>query len=346
MRTRLTALATAMAGFLLVLGIVAVYAAGPFKHIGWVDVALVWATIVIPLLGLPLLACVVWRAVKRALRPVRTMSAELRALSERPGGNRVTVPQRHDEITELAKSVNLTLERLERLAERNRAWVADASHELRSPLTGLRMQLELALEHPEDEDWPKVAQAALSDADRLQRIIQDLLTMARLEAGVLGDREPIDLGGLVRAEVARRADRARVPIELETDEGVIVSGVGSHLVRLLTNLLDNAERHAFSWVRVAVGSDGERALLMVADDGPGIPPEERERVFQRFQRLAQGAHRDTGGTGLGLPISRDIAIAHGGSLFVGDCPAGARLVLRLPLAKTAPLAGSPSGPGR
>jgi signal transduction histidine kinase len=189
-----------------------------------------------------------------------------------------------------------------------------------------------------------VARAALTDADRLQRIIGDLLVMAKLEAGALGDREPIDLGELVRTETARRS--GRVPIELETDEGVMVSGARIHLVRLLTNLLDNADRHAKSWVRVAVGTDGRNALLMVADDGPGIPPEERERVFQRFQRLAEGRRCDATGTGLGLPIARDIAVAHGGNLIVGDATGdahggGARLVLRLPLADgPGPITGS------
>ncbi|MFC5747012.1 sensor histidine kinase [Actinomadura rugatobispora] len=332
MQARLTALATAMAGALLLLGVLAMFVAVPVGHIGSTTLALLLGLGLGLVLGLPLVGWIVWHAVERALRPVGVMTSELDLITKRRGARRVSVPDRHDEVAELARAVNVTLERMEHLGERQRAWVADASHELRSPLTGLRTQLEAALQDPDEEDWPRVAQAVLSDADRLQRIVQDLLMMARLESGAPGERERIDLGALVRTETARRAVRSRVPIELETDEGVEVSGVRAHLVRLLTNLLDNAERHARSWVRVAVGSDGSDALMMVADDGPGIPREERERVFQRFQRLAEGRRCDAGGTGLGLPISRDIAHAHGGSLVVGECPDGARLILRIPLA--------------
>ncbi|MFB4318444.1 sensor histidine kinase [Actinomadura sp. 21ATH] len=329
---RVTGMATAVVAVLLAVGMAVFYALAPAGHFHQAPRDLAFL-----LLGLvPALAAVawsVWHAVKRALRPVRTMTRELCAISDDRSFHQVTVPAGHDEVAELAGAVNRTLRRLERLNERQRAWVADASHELRSPLTGLRAQLELALAHPEDEDWPDTARSALTDADRLHRIISDLLVMAKLEAGVIGDQEMIDLGELVRAETARRRT-GRVPIELETDEGVVVHGARSHLIRLLTNLLDNADRHATSWVRVAVGTDGRHALLMVADDGPGIPPEERERVFQRFQRLAEGRRCDAGGTGLGLPISRDIAVAHGGDLVVGDADGagGARLVLRLPLA--------------
>jgi signal transduction histidine kinase len=216
------------------------------------------------------------------------------------------------------------------MAERHHSFVADASHELRSPLTGLQTQLEVALQHPEDEDWPQVARAALDDADRLQRIVRDLLVLAKIEAGVTGEGEKIELGELVKDEVARRSER--VPIEVRIEEEVVVEGTRSHLARVLTNLLDNACRHARSQVTVTVSADGPDAVMTVADDGPGIPPGERERVFQRFQRLPDARRRDKGGTGLGLPISREITQAHGGSLVVGDSPDGAVLISRLPLA--------------
>ncbi|MEW2354481.1 HAMP domain-containing sensor histidine kinase [Spirillospora sp. NPDC029432] len=328
---RVTGMATVVVAVLLAAGMAVFYALAPAGHFHDAPRDLTFLLLGFAV-ALAAVAWSVWHAVKRALRPVRTMTGELDTISDDRTFHQVTVPAGHDEVAELAGAVNRTLRRLERLNERQRAWVADASHELRSPLTGLRAKLELALEHPEDEDWPGAARSALVDADRLHRIISDLLVMAKLEAGVLGEQETIDLGELVRAETARRG--GRVPIELETDEGVLVHGARSHLIRLLTNLLDNADRHARTWVRVAVGTDGRHALLMVADDGPGIPPEERERVFQRFQRLAEGRRCDAGGTGLGLPISRDIAIAHGGNLVVGDADGtgGARLVLRLPLA--------------
>ncbi|MEV5574047.1 HAMP domain-containing sensor histidine kinase [Spirillospora sp. NPDC052269] len=282
-------------------------------------------------LGLALVALSVWLAVRSALRPVRRMSAELAEVTGTGEGRprRVTVPETHDEISQLASSVNVTLHRLEQKVTRQRQFVGDVSHELRSPLTGLRAQLEVALEHPEDEDWPAVARSALNDADRLQRIVTDLLLLAKLDAGVPLDREPVDLGDLARQEGARPR---RVPVDVDVEPGVVVLGARGPLLRLITNLLDNAARHARSLVSITVETRGPDAVLMVSDDGTGIPVADRERVFQRFQRLAEGRKRDTGGSGLGLPISRDIAQAHDGSLVIADTKLGARLVLTLPLA--------------
>ncbi|WP_433473567.1 sensor histidine kinase [Spirillospora sp. CA-142024] len=267
-------------------------------------------------------------SVRRALRPVRVMSAELVEITGGGADRLVTVPGPGDEVSELAESVNVTLNRLEDVLSRQRAFVADVSHELRSPLTGLRAQLEVALEHPEDEDWPAVARAALADADRLQGIVSDLLILAKLGAGVHVPRERVDLGELVRVEAGRRP--RRVPIEIAAGEGVVARVTPHHMVRLLTNLLDNAERHAKSRVWVSVAVDGPDAVLEVRDDGSGIAPEDRERIFWRFQRLPEGRERDRGGTGLGLTISRDIARAHGGTLVAADSDQGARFVLRIP----------------
>ncbi|WP_168221284.1 cell wall metabolism sensor histidine kinase WalK [Actinomadura sp. WMMA1423] len=266
-------------------------------------------------------------SVRRALRPVRVMRTEL---AEITGGadRRVTVPGPNDEVSDLAESVNVTLDRLEDVLTRQRAFVADVSHELRSPLTGLCAELETALAHPEGEDWPEVARAALADADRLQAIVSDLLILARLGAGVQVPRSRVDLGELARAEVSRRA--RRVPVEVAAEEGVVVHATEAHLVRLLTNLLANAERHTESRIWVSVAADGPDAVLEVRDDGAGIAPEDRERIFWRFHRLAEGRERDRGGTGLGLTISRDIARAHGGSLVAADSERGARFVLRIP----------------
>ncbi|MWA03807.1 HAMP domain-containing protein [Actinomadura sp. LD22] len=275
-----------------------------------------------------LVAWIVAGAVRRALRPVREMSDELADITGGEPG-RVTVPEAADEVAELAQSVNLTLHRLEAVMERQRGFVGDVSHELRSPLTGLRTQLELALQDPEGEDWPAVARAALADADRLQGIVTDLLVLARLGAGVPVERQRVDFGALVRTEVSRR--HLRVAVEMDVAEGVAVQATPEQLVRLLTNLLDNAERHARSRIWVAVARDGPDAVLEVRDDGSGVPPEDRERIFWRFQRLAEGRRRDEAGTGLGLTISRNIARAHDGTLVVAEGDGGgARFVLRIP----------------
>ncbi|TDD64198.1 sensor histidine kinase [Actinomadura rubrisoli] len=280
------------------------------------------------LLATAVVAWIVAVAMRRALRPVRMMSAELAEITDGKLDRRVTVPGPVDEVSDLARSVNVTLRRLEDVLARQRGFVADVSHELRSPLTGLRTQLEVALESPEDEDWPTVARAALGDADRLQGIVTDLLILAKLGAGVHSEREPVDLGDLVRGEAERR--ERRVPVEVEAARGVVVMANRDHMVRLLTNLLDNAERHARSRIRVTAAAEGPDAVLEVADDGTGVPPEDRERIFWRFHRLAEGRKRDRGGTGLGLTISRDIAHAHGGTLVAAESDDGARFVLRVP----------------
>ncbi|MFG2090501.1 MULTISPECIES: ATP-binding protein [unclassified Spirillospora] len=284
--------------------------------------------VAVVVLGTAAAGWIVSLSVRRALRPVRTMSAELADITGRALDRRVTVPDPVDEVSELAESVNVTLGRLEEFFTRQRAFVADVSHELRSPLTGLRAELEVALEHPEDEDWPAVARAALADADRLQGIVSDLLILAKLGAGVQVARQLIDLGEMVRAETARRA--RRVPVEIAVDEGIMVRVTPHHMARLLTNLLDNAERHAESRIRVTVTTAGPDAVMEVRDDGAGIAPEDRERIFRRFHRLAEGRASDPGGTGLGLTISRDIARAHGGTLIAADSDKGGRLVLRIP----------------
>ncbi|NKZ03633.1 sensor histidine kinase [Actinomadura latina] len=310
-------------------GVRTVYAGAPINELTRYKGAFIGLLVTLALVATAAVGWIVSLSVRRALRPVRVMSAELADITGGESERRVTVPGPNDEVSHLAESVNVTLNRLQEVMARQRAFVADVSHELRSPLTGLRAQLEVALEHPEDEDWPAVARAALGDADRLQGIVSDLLVLAKLGAGVHVERERVDLGELARAEASRR--ERRVPVEVSAAAGVTVRATPHHLARVLTNLLDNAERHAASRVWVTVAADGPEAVLEVRDDGPGIAPEDRERIFWRFQRLREGRARDATGTGLGLTISRDIARAHGGTLVAAPSDRGARFVLCLPL---------------
>ncbi|MBX6768627.1 MAG: hypothetical protein IRY90_15995, partial [Actinomadura rubrobrunea] len=185
-----------------------VYAGTPEYQYAATRRMLLITLVAIPL-SMALTAWLVWGAVRRALRPLQVMSSELAAISGGEPYGRVSVPGGADEVAELGEEINLALIRLQRTVERQRAFAADVSHELRSPLTGLRAQLEDALENPEDEQWPEVARAALDDADRLQRIVADLLFMARLEAGVQIERRPVDRGALAAEELGRR--RADVP---------------------------------------------------------------------------------------------------------------------------------------
>ncbi|MFI0482449.1 sensor histidine kinase [Actinomadura sp. 9N215] len=273
-----------------------------------------------------------WRSVGRTLRPVDDIRRELDEITATDLERRVPQPSRRDEVGLLAMSINATLDRLERAVARQRAFVIDVSHELRSPLAALRMELELAMSAPDETDVRETLQAVLINTDRVSAVVDDLLALSRLEADKNFPREPVDLTELADQEVLRRPFRTQVTVLAEG--AVTVNGGRGELSRLLTNLMDNADRHAASEVTVIIGMEQpSTAVVEVIDDGTGVAPKDRERVFERFARLAEGRHRDAGGTGLGLAISRDIAEAHSGSLVLTDrvdgLP-GARFVLRLP----------------
>ncbi|MFI9841496.1 sensor histidine kinase [Nonomuraea sp. NPDC051941] len=270
-----------------------------------------------------------WLVTGRALRPVATLRAELDAVHAGDLSRRVTQPPGADEVSQLARSVNGTLARLERSAQQQRQFASDASHELRTPIAGLRAQLESAQLYPDDTDVEALVDSALRDTDRLEAIITDLLLLARIGSRVDVVKERVDLAELVRQELSVRCDK--VPVHVELTEGVVVEGVRLQLARVLTNLLDNAQRHAEHTVQVEVRREGEHtALLAVENDGVEIAEEDRERIFQRFTRLDAARSRDAGGTGLGLAIARDVVVAHGGQITVEDRVGGARFVLRLP----------------
>ncbi|MFE1176942.1 sensor histidine kinase [Streptomyces sp. NPDC058773] len=276
-----------------------------------------------PLLGV--VAGVTWLMTRRALRPVEGIRGEMAAITASTDlSRRVPVPASKDEIGRLARTTNETLAALESSVERQRRFVADASHELRSPIASLRTQLEVGVAHPELLDVP----GAVEDTVRLQRLAADLLLLARLDAGERPAGTRVELAAMVREESSQRvADR--VPVRLGELAGGEVAGSRPQLARVLTNLLDNAQRHAVSAVRVAVVREGEGIVLRVEDDGPGVPEGDRERIFERFVRLDDARARDDGGAGLGLAIARDVAVRHGGSLGVRT---GSVFELRLPVA--------------
>ncbi|TQM79765.1 signal transduction histidine kinase [Saccharothrix saharensis] len=278
-------------------------------------------------------AVVVWFATGRVLRPVEAIRREVADITGHDLSRRVPVPATRNEIARLAGTVNATLDRLQAAVEENRRFVADASHELRGPIAALRAELEIAHAHPDLTDWPAVVDGALQDTYRLQQLAGDLLLLARLDhAPGTVSNDVVDLAELVRSHTARR--RGDHLLVTEVDEGPVpVRGSRALLARLLDNLLDNAERHATGRVGVRLAATGGVAWLDVVDDGPGIPLEDRERVFERFTRLDDARTRDTGGTGLGLPIARRIAELHSGELVVSDAPEhdGARLTATLPV---------------
>jgi signal transduction histidine kinase len=283
------------------------------------------------LIGFPLLlavvAAVTWLVTRRALRPVEDIRREMAEITASEDlSRRVPEPGTHDEIARLARTTNETLAALETSVERQRRFVADASHELRSPIASLRTQLEVAAAHPELLDLD----GAVEDTVRLQRLAADLLLLARLDAGERPAGTRVDLVALAREEAA---GRPMVTVEAGA-AGAEVAGSRGQLGRVLANLLDNAERHARSAVTVTVRREGDRAAVVrVADDGDGVPEGDRERIFERFVRLDDARSRDEGGAGLGLAIARDVAVRHGGTLTAGAAPGGGALFeLRLPLA--------------
>ncbi|WP_433240886.1 sensor histidine kinase [Streptosporangium sp. CA-135522] len=272
-----------------------------------------------------------YHMVARALRPVNDIRRRLAEITTTDLGRRVPVPKARDEIRQLAETINQTLDRLEAAVEQQRRFASDASHDLRSPLTAMRAQVEEALLYPEDVNWTAKATAMLSSLDRLQALVSDLLMLARLDSGAPAAKEQIDLGELCGDELDRR--RRGVTVVRELKPGLTVEGDRLRLSRLLTNLLDNAERHAASQVSMSMTEEDGTAVVEVLDDGAGISPDQREVVFRRFTRLDASRSRDAGGTGLGLAIAREIAQAHGGSLGLEDSEQGARFVLRLPLTR-------------
>ncbi|MFF2233689.1 sensor histidine kinase [Streptomyces anulatus] len=276
------------------------------------------------LTGLPLLLVVVagvtWLVTRRALRPVEGIRREMAAITASEDlARRVPEPGSRDEIAALARTTNETLTVLEASVERQRRFVADASHELRSPIASLRTQLEVAEAHPELLDLP----GAVADTVRLQVLAADLLLLARLDAGEKPGSATVELGALVREEVSQRTgDRIAVSVEVPRGGAFEVNGSRGQLSRVIGNLLDNAQRHAEGSVAVSVAADGRGVRVEVRDDGAGVPEDERERIFERFVRLDDARSRDDGGAGLGLAIARDVASRHGGTLTVDRAAEG------------------------
>ena len=289
------------------------------------------------LLGVPLtvlaLALVTWFVVGRALRPVHAINAEVAEISAAELTRRVPEPSTGDEVARLAATMNAMLDRLEASARQQREFVADASHELQSPLARFRTQLEVAAAHPETTDWGRLSQALLADSAEMEGLVRDLLFLAKED--VSGphpdDREVqlVDLDDVVLEEASRVRSGSRVDVVTTGVSAAPLVGSRPQLRRLCRNLLENAVGAAASRVEVTLTSEPDGAVLVVQDDGPGIPPDQRSRVFERFVRLDESRARSSGGSGLGLALVSSIAGRHGGSAVVADSPVGARLVVRL-----------------
>jgi signal transduction histidine kinase len=286
--------------------------------------------------GLPLLVLVVGAAtfvfVARSLRPVEAIRRRVASITGRDMNARVPVPAARDEIAALADTMNDMLDRLEGTVTVQRRFLADASHELRSPLATVQAGLDILASRP---DLPEAAKQHVerlrTEALRLGRLVSDLLLLARVdEHGLAPRHDDVDLDDLAYAErdrLAAQYPRLRVQLAIKP---VRVQGDPHHLGRALRNLVDNAARHARGTVTIRVWADPAAAQVEVGDDGPGIPVADRARVFDRFVRLDDSRSRSDGGSGLGLPIAREIIAAHGGTITVIDSGGGAVLRIRLP----------------
>jgi signal transduction histidine kinase len=286
----------------------------------------------------------VWLLVGRALRPVELIRSQVAEITDAASlDHRVGGPPIDDEIGRLAQTMNAMLDRLQRSAERQRRFVADASHELRSPLASTRAQLEVALSHPDPAVWEATAEDLLSENQRMERLVNDLLFLARNEerpAGLAG-ATPLDLDDIVLSEAGRLRTRGRVTVDISRVTAGRVRGIGDHLTRVVRNLVENGERYAASTVRlelrrVNANGRGPQIQLTVSDDGPGVPTEHREHIFDRFIRLDDARSRpdgdNCGGSGLGLAICREIVTAHGGRIWADDAKGGgARFVVQIPV---------------
>lgn len=279
-------------------------------------------------------------AVGRSLRAVDAMRREVDEITTADLSRRVPVPASGDELQALAESFNATIGRLERGVETQRRFTSDAAHELRSPLAGLRAVLEVAQRQP--ERLPASVDAAVEQVDRAGRLVDDLLVLARHDAAAPQRRTVTDIDDIVRREARAAADRfGDLVVDRSGVMPVQASVTPAAIGRVVQNLIDNAAAHARHTVRVrlatvaaadAAGRPVVHWELAVDDDGPGVPPDARERVFERFARLDESRSRDVGGTGLGLAIVRELVAEHGGTVTIGDSDlGGASFVVRVPV---------------
>jgi signal transduction histidine kinase len=285
------------------------------------------------LIGLPLqVALAAWlisRVVRRALAPVDAMRAEVDRIEAADLSGRVRAGSSDDEIAKLGLTLNRMLDRLEEGAGQQQLFAAAASHELRSPLSTIRTELEVGLAYPDRAEWTKVAEDTLIEVARLEELTRDLRMLTRSRSMQATAAVPIQLSDLVAAEVALRRGERGVHYRTELIPANIAAEPDA-VVRVVRNLFDNAERHARSEIRVVVSRDLNDVILSVANDGPSIPAEERERIFEPFMRLDEARSLDVGGSGLGLAIVRSIMASLGGSIVAVAVEAGAEFKASFP----------------
>ncbi len=277
-----------------------------------------------------LVALLTWLVAGWSLRPVDRMRAAVDAIGADDLEQRVAVPPGSGSLPRLAATMNGMLDRITVSQRRQRQFVSDASHELRSPLASMQAQLDVDLAHPGTVDWTKTATALRVETERMRRLVDDMLLLARADHATAVDRTGhtlVDLDDVVRRVAGREVDTTAVSAGL-------VRGNPDQLHRLVENLVTNARHHATRIVTAGVSESNGHVMLWIDDDGDGIAPADRHRVFERFVRLDDSRTRARGGSGLGLAICAEIVAAHEGTIRIDDSPlGGARFVVILPSAE-------------
>lgn len=279
-----------------------------------------------------------WLVTRMALRPVNAISHKFAQISDLRLDQRVPVPGSRDAVAVLARTVNQALDRLQHAAQRQRRFIADASHELRSPITGLSSALEVALTYPHQTDWRQIVANAHRETTRLHTLVDDLLTLVRLDEPMAPPTREVDLAALVYEHITERQASRREGADFLADfrEPAMILAHPNLIDRMLRNLLDNAARHAATMIRADISDLPGQIKLTVTNDGPPIPTCEQENIFLPFTRLDDARSRHTGGAGLGLAIVREIAAYHGGTARVADTPSGASFAVTFPATTALP----------
>jgi signal transduction histidine kinase len=270
-----------------------------------------------------------WLAVRSSLRPVERMRV---AAAELPRGQRLPVPAARDELQALAVALNALLARRDEATERLRRFTGDAAHELRSPVTSVRAQAEVAVAHPDPDFSIEVLESVVEESERLSALVDALLILARADTGELPRAEPVDLVLQAQAAVDRLGETELLVQLAAPISACLISAARTEVELVLDNLLRNAARYARTFIRISVLPAAREVRLLVDDDGHGIPEEHREKVFDRFYRVESDRGRATGGFGLGLALVAHLVRRRRGTIRAGESPeGGARLEVRWPL---------------
>ncbi len=314
--------------------------AAPLSGLRRADASLVRQLRVISPLLVLLAGLGVWFVANQALRPVEVLRRQVDAIGANDLADRVSEPRAQDEVGRLARTMNGLLGRVQESHARQTRFVSDASHELRSPLATVRTRLEVALRSPDKTDWPAVAETSLRQTSRMERLVEDLLMLARTDTAILASPVSVDLDELIREEADFLRTSSAITLDTTRVSAGRVLGRSDDLRRVVVNLTTNAMSFARSTVRLTLQPGGFAPngapviTFIVDDDGPGVPDQQRKRIFDRFTQLDESRARSSNrGAGLGLSIVADVVARHEGTVTVGDSPTGgARFTVTLPAA--------------